>query len=746
MNVQDMAGQTLGQYTLRDLLGVGGMGAVYRAHQTTLNRDVAVKVMDPQLSQQPDYVRRFNQEAEMAANLEHHHIIPIYDYGMQRGISYVVMRYLTGGTLAQRVEEFTNRNGMMPSLGEVAEMVNQLSSALDYAHDRGVIHRDIKPSNVMFDNHGRVYLVDFGIAKLLMATQAITATNVVMGTPLFMAPEQWKSAEVQPATDQYALAVMTYLLVAGRVPFEADTPYGLMHKHLNEPPTPPQVFRPDVPGEVATVLERAMEKEPSERFETMTSFAQAFERSIAGYTDEATNFFTAPIKITKQAGPTPSPAQTGGVEPRQKKPFFKRPIVWIAGGLIGAAALVLGVIAAISAIMIMSARNNPSTVDMQPAFTVEGLPPTRTLESPAASVDEGGVENADTEGADEEPVAGLAFPTWTPEAGAVEPAAPPAVAYPLITAANAGQLEMVDWVAPFGSPSGIALSPDGSLLAVATFNVEIYDPANLEAPLYEIETIEGDWPLESLAFSPDGTYLATGGYGSIIRIWDMSKGGVLANSIEGHTDAVYTLAFDPGSTMLASGGRDSSVRIWDVLTGDELFFSTGHGAFVGTVAFSPDGSLLASGGEDGTIRVWDVATGEAVTSISLGGYSVVDVEFSPDASMLAAVDQYDNSVWLYDADTFEPVSALHGHTEGTGGYGVFSLAFNADGTLLATGGGDYTIRLWDTDPASPTFGQQVAVLERHSDWVDGLDFSPDGSLLFSSSSRDGTVRAWGVGG
>ncbi|HEX3054011.1 MAG TPA: serine/threonine-protein kinase, partial [Aggregatilineaceae bacterium] len=200
MGMANLSGTILGQYELRDLIGIGGMGTVYRGFQAGLRREVAVKVMSPQLALHPGYLERFNREAQTAASLVHHHIIPIHDYGTQQGYSYIVMRLLTGGTLAQRMEQ-----GSLPSISETVELLKQLASALDYAHSQGVIHRDIKPSNIMFDNQGTAYLVDFGIAKLTEATQALTSSGTAMGTPAYMSPEQWRAEELTPAVDQYAL-------------------------------------------------------------------------------------------------------------------------------------------------------------------------------------------------------------------------------------------------------------------------------------------------------------------------------------------------------------------------------------------------------------------------------------------------------------------------------------------------------------------------------------------------------------
>ncbi|MCD4685442.1 MAG: serine/threonine protein kinase, partial [Anaerolineae bacterium] len=185
MGIQDLSGHLFGQYELRELLGAGGMGAVYRAYQSNLKREVAIKVMPPTLAADANFLTRFSREAETAAALEHPHIIPVYDYGVEGGTSYIVMRLLSGGTLTDRLTQRTTRAFPMPSLGEVGHILMQLASAFDYAHNQGVIHRDIKPGNIMFDNHGNAFLVDFGIAKILASTAALTATGAVLGTPLY---------------------------------------------------------------------------------------------------------------------------------------------------------------------------------------------------------------------------------------------------------------------------------------------------------------------------------------------------------------------------------------------------------------------------------------------------------------------------------------------------------------------------------------------------------------------------------
>ncbi|MBI5960147.1 MAG: serine/threonine protein kinase, partial [Chloroflexi bacterium] len=339
MTLHNLAGQTLGQYELREILGIGGMGVAYRGYQRNLERDVAIKILFPGLAAEAGYLERFYREAKTAAALEHAHIVPVYDYGVQDTISYVVMRLLTGGTLEDRLMSRAEQNKPLPSLGEASSLMKQLASALDYAHNRGVIHRDIKPSNIMFDDQGIAYIVDFGIAKLVESSTSYTSSGSPIGTPMYMPPEQWRSETLRPAADQYALAVTLYQMLTGRLPFEATTPYGLLHKHLNEDPTPPQSFRADLPYQVQDVLERAMKKDAADRWESVTAFAQAFDTAIRGQTGELSGFFDGPVTRKKTAtfGPgslvsfnTNSPLVTITKAP----PAYKQPVFWVMGGLL----------------------------------------------------------------------------------------------------------------------------------------------------------------------------------------------------------------------------------------------------------------------------------------------------------------------------------------------------------------------------------------------------------------------------
>lgn len=294
--MQHLVGQTLGQYELKSLLGEGGMGTVYRGYHAALKREVAIKVLLPQIISQPGALERFIREAQTAASLEHPHIVAIYDYGTQNGLSYVVMRLLTGGSLADRMAYRVEHNGALPTLNEVTKIIRELADALDYAHQRNVIHRDIKPNNVMFSETGMSFLVDFGLARLSGASVGLTTQNTLLGTPMYMAPEQWQSAKVGPAADQYALGVITYALLTGQTPFSGDTPFQLMHDHLYTAPPSILKLRGDLPKPVQDVLEKVLEKNPADRYPSVSEFAKKLEEAGQGLPPmEASGFFVIDV-------------------------------------------------------------------------------------------------------------------------------------------------------------------------------------------------------------------------------------------------------------------------------------------------------------------------------------------------------------------------------------------------------------------------------------------------------------------
>ena len=299
----NLLGRTIGRFEILSELGRGGMAVVYRARQTDLERTVALKVLPPELSLDQSYIARFRQEARSAAALEHPHIVPIYEVGAAEGLQYIAMKYIPGRTLKDDVQE----RGALP-IPQAAAILEQVADALDYAHSQGVIHRDIKPSNMMVAQNGWVYLTDFGLARG-STTSGLTMAGTVMGTPEYMSPEQAQGlATIGPPTDIYALGVVLYELLTGNMPFQADTPMGMLVARLQYAPRPPREYRGDLPMPVEDVVMRALARRPEARYATAGALVQAL-KGAAGLGGQLTSAARPPVSPPEGTPRPPTPAQ-----------------------------------------------------------------------------------------------------------------------------------------------------------------------------------------------------------------------------------------------------------------------------------------------------------------------------------------------------------------------------------------------------------------------------------------------------
>ena len=281
---QNLVGQTLGTCTLEKLIGQGGMGSVYLARQARPQRNVAVKVLLPNLSMDSqgnqDFLARFRREADVIAKLEHVNIMPIYEYGEKDGLAYLVMPYLTGGSL----REVLSKQGPLP-LATAATYIDQAASALDYAHAHGVIHRDLKPANFLLHADGRLVLADFGIARIMdEKTQGstLTGTGTLLGTPEYMAPEMARGEPIDYRADIYELGVVLFQMLTGHVPFTGGTAYAVVYKHVQEPMPLLRYSDPSIPAEVDAVIQKATAKKREDRYTTVKEMAQDLRAAISG--------------------------------------------------------------------------------------------------------------------------------------------------------------------------------------------------------------------------------------------------------------------------------------------------------------------------------------------------------------------------------------------------------------------------------------------------------------------------------
>jgi serine/threonine protein kinase len=287
MQEQDLVGVTLGNSTLERIIGKGGMAIVFLAQQARPTRTVAVKVllptnMDNDPEQQRIFLERFRREADTAAKLEHKNILPIYEYAEAsiRGqrLAYLVMPYIRGGTLRQRIDEL-HRDGKMFDLQTVSDSVEQIADALSYAHSLGIVHRDIKPGNLLFHSDGRLVLADFGIVRL-NTMPALTIAGSFIGTAEYAAPEQVSGGDVDSRSDIYALGIILYELLTGRVPFTGSTPFEVMGKQLHDPVPSLRISRPDLSPAIEFVVKKALAKDPKDRYQQVGELAADFHAAV----------------------------------------------------------------------------------------------------------------------------------------------------------------------------------------------------------------------------------------------------------------------------------------------------------------------------------------------------------------------------------------------------------------------------------------------------------------------------------
>jgi WD40 repeat protein len=595
------------------------VGEVFYAEDLKFDppRVVGLKLIHPNVAADPQAREDIKREASTTARFNHPHILRVIDFEIEPDIAYIVTDLAAGGSLADKLRTSPGDEPRGLPLKDVGRYLEEIASALDEAHEQGLVHRDIKPQNILLDDKDQVLLADFGLATQVQGRKLAKVDP--WGTAEYAAPEVW-SGKVGKTSDIYALGALAYELITGKPPFPASEHQNLEAVHLGTKPTPIHQLSgfADFPEAADEVLQKALHKDPRHRYQSAIKFVTELKRAlrtaeIAGKKAGSTTLNRTDINI-----PQPVPAL------KKRKLRGKLAYLPLLIGL-----LVIG-------FLVMNQPVKPKSS-------------TYTSSASASSK--------------------------------ITPIKPTATPKP-ITAPN---------------PATAPISFSGHSLEVQT-----------------------------LALSPDGKILASGGRDSAVRLWDLS--GKSLGILTGHYGSIQGLAWSPDGRILASASTDSTVRLWNS-DGKALKTLKGHSGIVQSVAWSPDGKILASAGLDKKIILWQ-ADGTLITQLEavFSNYYTAIIKWSPDSKILAWTSA-DRTVRLASADGILQ-AILKGHTDE-----VSDLDWSPDGKTLASASWDKTIRLWDST------GKDLATLKGHTSLIWKVSWAPDGKTL-ASGSVDKTVRLW----
>jgi eukaryotic-like serine/threonine-protein kinase len=732
---------TVPGYEVLEPLGRGGMGVVYKARDVRLKRLVALKMMREGAEATPDQRARFRTEAEAVARLQHPHIVQIYEVGETDGRLFLALEFVEGGSLAERL------TGQPLPVRLAAQLMATVARAIHAAHQVGIVHRDLKPGNILLVSVGVVSgewsantthhspltthqpkITDFGLAKHLhgepLPSSSLTQTGEILGTPSYMAPEQarGRGAPIGRATDVYALGAILYELLTGRPPFVGVSAVETLLLVRQEEPLPPRRLQPAVPRDLETICLECLHKEPGRRYESALELAEDLERFLQG---EAI-----------RARPT-SGWERAAKWARRRPAVAALSVLSVLLTLVGFGLVLWQWREAEAARRVALAKTVAETAAKEDALAAKASEETQRQRAEAALVQVNKSLYVHLlAAADREWLTGDA-----PRALQLLSECPPELRrweWHYLRRNFEGSLFTLK--GHQGGVNGVAWSPDGTRLASAggggTIRVWDTNPEALRQgkELLVLRGHKGN--VVGVAFSPDGARLASAGVDGTVRVWNVASGQELSSfsdPVRGFTAVV----FSPDGSRLAAATRHPAddkvpcpVRVWDTTNGQEMLTLDGHPAGILGVAFSPDGRLLASGGIDRTVRVWDAAGGRQ--RLVFGGHRdiVGGVVFSPDGSRIASCG-FDKRIKVWDPATGKEFFTCTGHTES-----VLGVAFSPDGQRLASAAWDRMVRVWDAANGQPLF-----TLQGHLGWAVCVAFSPDGSRLVSGA-QDHRVKIW----
>jgi WD40 repeat protein/serine/threonine protein kinase len=707
---------TVPGYEIASELGRGGMGVVYKARQKNPQRVVALKcILAGQLASPAD-VQRFRNEADAAAQMSHPGLIPIYEVGEHEGQHYFSMKLIEGGNLAQALSSGRWQTGSVEQHRAGARLVLQAARAVHYAHQCGVIHRDLKPANILLDGDGAPLITDFGLAKRFQGHEALTRSNVIMGTPAYMAPEQAAgTAGLTTAVDTYSLGAILYELLTGRPPFQGETALSVVLQLRETKPPPPRSLCRTIDRDLETICLKCLEKNPRQRYGSAEALADDLERWLQG-------------DMIKARRPGRLEWTIKWLRRHPARALFGLSVFLVLVLSLGSVGLFwrLGELEEQRRKIALYAQEK----DEAYAEAVRGQEEARKSAAIAdqarkqveAALYSNGIARAHFELLDND--AGRADQVLDECPGPLrdwEWFYLKRLCHPDLMTINAHELPV----------TAAAISRDGKLLATSSSDrtVKVWNALTAQ----EKATFTGHrQEVTSVAFSPDGKHLASSSADRTVRVWDLETNKEALSPLQGHTAGVVQVVYSTDGKYLATTGFDLSVRVWEAQTGTEILTLRKHTKASTGVAFSPDGTRLASASFDKTVKIWDLATGVEIQSLKGHAEAVMSVVFSSDGKRVAT-GSVDQTAIVWDVDSGQPLHTYKGQV-GT----VAAIALSPDDRLLACSGTDRIVRVWDVNT-----GQERFNLVGHTGRVTSLAFSNDGNRLVSGS-WDKSLKVWDV--